>query len=201
MRATLHLVNAEYSYLADDIVALGFLPPGSDRAQIVPALTGVFQSALANGASNISFGDLSSNLGRTMYKFKFRVPPYYTLLVRSLTVLEGIALASDANYKVLSAAYPWVARRLLTDNSTDLHATLRTLLYKDGDRFQFERLEALLEQATKVGDLERRAQASSTMNARCTHSVLHATARILRVSQVEALGTMNAQSSPTQFHM
>ena len=32
-------------------------------------------------------------------QFKFRIPPYYTLLVRSLTVLEGIALASDPNYK------------------------------------------------------------------------------------------------------
>lgn len=38
--------------------------------------------------------------GRTMYKFSFKIPPYYTLLVRSLTVLEGIALASDPNYKV-----------------------------------------------------------------------------------------------------
>jgi hypothetical protein len=35
-----------------------------------------------------------------MYKYSFRIPPYYTLLVRSLSVLEGIALASDPNYKV-----------------------------------------------------------------------------------------------------
>lgn len=35
-----------------------------------------------------------------MYKYSFRLPPYYTLLVRSLSVLEGIALASDPNYKV-----------------------------------------------------------------------------------------------------
>ena len=40
--------------------------------------------------------------------------------VRSLSVLEGIALASDPNYKVLGAAYPWIARRLLTDRSPEL---------------------------------------------------------------------------------
>jgi predicted unusual protein kinase regulating ubiquinone biosynthesis (AarF/ABC1/UbiB family) len=40
-----------------------------------------------------------------------QIPAYYTLLVRSLSVLEGIALASDPQYKVLGAAYPWVARR------------------------------------------------------------------------------------------
>jgi predicted unusual protein kinase regulating ubiquinone biosynthesis (AarF/ABC1/UbiB family) len=41
-----------------------------------------------------------------MYRFSFRIPPYYTLLVRSLSVLEGIALASDPNYK---ARRPWAA--------------------------------------------------------------------------------------------
>jgi hypothetical protein len=52
--------------------------------------------------------------------------------------------------QVLGAAYPWVARRLLTDASPELQTSLRSLLYKDGDRFQFERLESLLEQAAKV---------------------------------------------------
>lgn len=61
---------------------------------------GVFQTALAGGVSNISFSTLSADLGRTMYRYSFRLPPYYTLLVRSLSVLEGIALASDPNYKV-----------------------------------------------------------------------------------------------------
>ncbi len=95
-----------------------------------PSFSGVFQKALEGGVSNLSFGDLSASLGRTMYQvcdgllkdllvilqeatclashmlrhplsqFKFRIPPYYTLLARSLTVLEGIALASDPSYKV-----------------------------------------------------------------------------------------------------
>ena len=35
-----------------------------------------------------SFGEMSNDLGRTMYEYQFRIPPYYTLLVRSLSVLE-----------------------------------------------------------------------------------------------------------------
>eukprot|EP00198_Chlamydomonas_reinhardtii_P004341 XP_001693677.1 predicted protein [Chlamydomonas reinhardtii] len=97
MTATLHLVNREYGRLAEDFVALGLLPPGTDRESVMPALTGVFSEALQGGVSNLSFGTLSSNLGVTMYNF--RIPPYYTLLVRSLSVLEGIALAADPNYK------------------------------------------------------------------------------------------------------
>lgn len=48
----------------------------------------------------------------------------------SLTVLEGIALASDRNYKVLGAAYPWIAKKVLTDRSPALRATLKELLYQ-----------------------------------------------------------------------
>ncbi|PNW73593.1 hypothetical protein CHLRE_13g565260v5 [Chlamydomonas reinhardtii] len=150
MTATLHLVNREYGRLAEDFVALGLLPPGTDRESVMPALTGVFSEALQGGVSNLSFGTLSSNLGVTMYKYSFRIPPYYTLLVRSLSVLEGIALAADPNYKVLGSAYPWIARRLLTDPSPDLRIALRRLLYSESTgRFRFDRLESLLRQAAK----------------------------------------------------
>ena len=156
IRATLHLVNREYEALADDFVTLGMLPKDSDKAKIVPALTSVFAAALAGGVNNLSFGALSANLGRTMYEFSFQIPAYYTLLVRSLSVLEGIALASDPNYKVLGAAYPWVARRLLTDTTPELRATLTSLLYKNG-RFDFKRMESLLTQAARpTGRPQRR---------------------------------------------
>jgi len=131
------------------------LPEDSDKEKIVPALTGVFAEALAGGVNNLSFGDLSSNLGRTMYEFKFQIPSYYTLLVRSLSVLEGIALRSDPNYKVLSSAYPWVARRLLTDTSPELRDTLLALLYKDG-KLNFKRMQSLLTQSTRSTGLPQR---------------------------------------------
>lgn len=41
IRATLHLVNREFTELAKDLVILGFLPAGADKSVIVPALTGV----------------------------------------------------------------------------------------------------------------------------------------------------------------
>ena len=50
----------------------------------------------------------------------FRVPAYYALILRSLTVLEGLALSADPNYKLLGRAYPYMARRLLTDPAPQL---------------------------------------------------------------------------------
>ncbi|PSC70755.1 putative aarF domain-containing kinase chloroplastic [Micractinium conductrix] len=167
MRATLHLVNREFEALADDFVTLGMLPKaeGDEKASIVPALTGVFEEALRGGVSNLSFGELSGNLGRTMYSFKFQIPAYYTLLVRSLSVLEGIALASDTDYKVLGAAYPWIARRLLTDTTPELRSTLVSLLYKDG-QFNFRRMESLISQAVRpTGRPQPRRSADGTRSA------------------------------------
>ncbi|KAF5839993.1 ABC1 family-domain-containing protein [Dunaliella salina] len=143
--SVLNLVNREYHRLADDFVSLGLLPEGIDKSKVVPALTEVFQTALAAGVTKMSFTQLSSDLGRTMYQFNFRIPPYYTLLVRSLTVLEGIALASNPDYQVLGSAYPWIARRLLTDRTPEMRDTLRALLYDQYGRFRFVRLESLLQ--------------------------------------------------------
>ncbi|EFJ17140.1 hypothetical protein SELMODRAFT_115212, partial [Selaginella moellendorffii] len=50
----------------------------------------------------------------------------------SLTVLEGIAITIDPNYKVLGRSYPWIARKVLTDDSPTLRSTLYNLLYKVG---------------------------------------------------------------------
>ena len=45
------------------------------------------QAALSEGVSNISFGELSGNLGAAMYQYSFRIPAYYTLLVRTSHLL------------------------------------------------------------------------------------------------------------------
>ena len=64
------------------------------------------------------------------------VPAYYALILRSLTVLEGLALYADPNFKVLAASYPYFAKRLLTDPNPYLRDALIELLFKDG-KFRF----------------------------------------------------------------
>jgi len=44
--------------------------------------------------------------------------------------LEGIAISFNPNYKVLGSSYPWIARKVLTDNSPKLRSTLQALLCK-----------------------------------------------------------------------
>ncbi|KAE8811887.1 putative aarF domain-containing protein kinase [Hordeum vulgare] len=149
IEACLHLVNRDFDGLAKDFVTLGLLPATAQKDEVTKALTGVFEGAVNKGVQNISFGDLSGNLGQTMYKFKFQIPSYFSLVIRSLAVLEGIAISFNPNYKVLSSSYPWIARKVLTDNSPNLRSTLYTLLYKDGT-FQIDRLESLLTESLRA---------------------------------------------------
>ncbi|KAL3845858.1 hypothetical protein ACJIZ3_003261 [Penstemon smallii] len=149
IEACLHLVNRDYDALAKDFVTLGLLPPTADKEAVTMALTGVFRNAVSKGVSNISFGDLLGNLGTTMYKFKFRIPSYFSLVIRSLAVLEGIAISVNPDYKVLGSTYPWIARKVLSDSSPKLRSSLQDLLYKDGV-FRIDRLESLLTESLRA---------------------------------------------------
>ncbi|CAH1429490.1 unnamed protein product [Lactuca virosa] len=149
IQACLHLVNKDYDALAKDFVTLGLLPATADKDEVTKALTGVFQNAVSKGVQNISFGDLSGNLGTTMYKFKFQIPSYFSLVIRSLAVLEGIAINNDPNYKVLGGTYPWIARKVLTDTSPQLRSSLQALLYEEGV-FRIDRLESLLSESLRA---------------------------------------------------
>uniref|UniRef100_A0A7N0VBR9 Protein kinase domain-containing protein n=1 Tax=Kalanchoe fedtschenkoi TaxID=63787 RepID=A0A7N0VBR9_KALFE len=149
IEACLHLINQDFKALSEDFVTLGLLPPTAEKEAVTKALTGVFESAVSKGVGNISFGDLLADLGRTMYKFKFRIPSYFSLVIRSLAVLEGIAISFDPSYKVLGSTYPWIARKVLTDSSPQLQSTLKGLLYKDSV-FRIDRLESLLSESLRA---------------------------------------------------
>ncbi|BBH09025.1 Protein kinase superfamily protein [Prunus dulcis] len=149
IEACLHLVNRDFGALAKDFVTLGLIPPTADKEAVTKALTGVFQNAVAKGVRNISFGDLLGDLGTTMYKFKFRIPSYFSLVIRSLAVLEGVAIGTNPDYKVLGSTYPWIARKVLTDSSPELKSSLHALLYEEGI-FKIDRLESLLSEALRA---------------------------------------------------
>ncbi|MQL70545.1 hypothetical protein Taro_002855 [Colocasia esculenta] len=112
-----HMVNRDYEAMARDYYALDFLSPDVDVSPIVPALRSFFDDALNSTVSELNFKTIVDGLGNVLYQFPFNVPAYYALILRSLTVLEGLALYADPNFKVLAASYPYFAKRLLTDSN------------------------------------------------------------------------------------
>jgi predicted unusual protein kinase regulating ubiquinone biosynthesis (AarF/ABC1/UbiB family) len=146
IEAIVHVINREFDSLAKDYVKLEFLTPDIDLTPIVPAFAKVFANAEGASVADLNIKSITDDLSALMYEYPFRVPPYYALIIRSLVTLEGIAIYIDPNFKVLSEAYPYVAKRLLTDPSNELRTSLQELLFKDG-KFRWNRLENLLKNA------------------------------------------------------
>ncbi|MGB7563844.1 MAG: AarF/ABC1/UbiB kinase family protein [Prochlorococcaceae cyanobacterium] len=153
IQAVVHLVNRNFSALSHDFVQLGFLAETVDLEPIVPAFEKVFGQAIEQGVSRMDFKAVTDDLSGVMYRFPFQVPPYYALIIRSLVTLEGIALSVDPNFKILGAAYPYFARRLMEDPDPELRESLREMLF-DGDQFRWQRLDNLITSASLQDQLD-----------------------------------------------
>jgi predicted unusual protein kinase regulating ubiquinone biosynthesis (AarF/ABC1/UbiB family) len=153
IQAVVHLVNRNFGKLSKDFVSLGFLAEDVNLEPIVPAFEGVFGQAIEMGVSRMDFKAVTDDLSGVMYRFPFRVPPYYALIIRSLVTLEGIALSVDPDFKILGAAYPYFARRLMEDPDPSLRESLKEMLF-DGDIFRWQRLDNLVASASQGSELD-----------------------------------------------
>jgi len=151
IEAVVHLVNRDFEALAYDYIKLDFLKPDTDLTPIIPALGAVFGNALGASVAELNFKSITDKMSAMMYELPFSVPAYYALIIRSMVTLEGIAIGIDPNFKVLSKAYPYIAKRLLIDPSPELRNSLKDLLFKDGT-FRWNRLENLLKNAQNSQD-------------------------------------------------
>jgi len=146
IEAIVHMVNRDFEGLASDYVKLEFLTPETDLSPIIPALAGVFNNALGASVAELNLKSITDEFSALMYEYPFRVPAYYALIIRSLVTLDGIAITVDPDFKVLSKAYPYVSKRLLTDPAPQLRGSLQALLFQNGS-FRWNRLENLLKNA------------------------------------------------------
>jgi predicted unusual protein kinase regulating ubiquinone biosynthesis (AarF/ABC1/UbiB family) len=141
--ALVHLVNKDYTDLAEDFVKLGFLTPDTNICPIVPALEAVLGNAIGKNVGDFNFKTITDEFSELMYEYPFRVPAKFALIIRSLVTQEGIALSLNPDFKIIEVGYPYIARRLLTGESPELRRRLLNVLFKDG-KFQWQRLENLI---------------------------------------------------------
>ena len=150
IEAIAHLIHRDYSEIGNDFVNLDFIPRGVDTSPIVPALARVFEAALAGGgAKSINFQELAADLAEITFKFPFRIPPYFALIIRAISVLEGIALVGNPEFAIIDEAYPYIARRLMTDGSPRLKAAFRYMIYGKGESLDVDRVIDMLQALEK----------------------------------------------------
>ncbi|KAF7086929.1 hypothetical protein CFC21_090172 [Triticum aestivum] len=140
IEAIAHLIHRDYDAIVKDFVKLGFIPEGVNLDPILPVLAKVFDQALeGGGAKNINFQELAADLAQITFDYPFKIPPYFALIIRAIGVLEGIALVGDPEFAIVDEAYPYIAQRLLTDESPRLRSALRYTIYGKTGVFDAER--------------------------------------------------------------
>ncbi|CAK9010824.1 unnamed protein product [Durusdinium trenchii] len=161
----MHVQANMYDECLQDLVTLEFLPEGiandkEAREVIVPRLAETLnilfdQSDLrvqrekfikqreeleASGKLEV----LQSELQNIARKYgSFQLPGYATLIIRALATLEGVGLRASSSFSLKSETFPYIARRLLTDDSLRIREALKAYLYKGRSRIAPDRLDSL----------------------------------------------------------
>ena len=140
--AIIHLANRDYKSLVDDFIDLEILPSNCDRALVEPLMDKALTPYVKGGGAvkyeeeikkiygmdgSISataggFSAMTSDAITVLNDIPFSIPPYFALLGRAIITLEGIALTGDPSYGIIMEAYPFVARKLLSEDRPEIQS-------------------------------------------------------------------------------
>ena len=145
------------------VFQLGFLKDTTQLDLLIPRLRRALKNATGGTgkASDVSFSRLQEELDAISREnvLRFSTPPFFTVIIRSLTILEGVALSVDENFRLVRGAYPYVLSQLLIPQDDDdgrTPAALQDLLVRlltvdgKGEEIEWERLRDFLSLAQKA---------------------------------------------------
>ncbi len=144
IKAIVHLINNEFLLLAKDFQKLGFLSEDQELESIVNPLREVLGDSLGKEVGNFNFKEITDKFSKLMYDYPFRVPSRFALIIRAVVSQEGLALRLDPEFKIVRIAYPYIAKKLLTDNSDEIVDILLEVIFDKDGRIQIDKLESLL---------------------------------------------------------
>lgn len=144
-----HLVNADYEKVSDDLIRLGFLPPHllnhELATEILPQLSRVLsQLVRGGGLQQMDVEQIIADLMGLAKDYAIVIPPYFATILRAFSILEGIGLKSNPNYVIIDECYPYICKRLLTDDSPRARTALKYFLYGKKEQLDAQRVEGIL---------------------------------------------------------
>ncbi|KAG4969564.1 hypothetical protein JHK85_035985 [Glycine max] len=129
LASIIHIVNGDWASLVRALVDMDVVRPGTNIRLVTLELEQALgEVEFKEGIPDVKFSRVLGKIWTVALKHHFPMPPYITLVLRSLASLEGLAIAADTNFNTFEAAYPYVVRKLLTDNS----AATRNILHWEG---------------------------------------------------------------------
>ncbi|CAL0300629.1 unnamed protein product [Lupinus luteus] len=145
LASIVHIVNGDWASLVRALIDMDVVRPGTNIRLVTQELEHALgEVEFKEGIPDVKFSRVLGKIWSVALKHHFRMPPYYTLVLRSLASFEGLAIAADKNFKTFEAAYPYVVRKLLTENSAATKNILHSALLNRKKEFQWQRLSLFL---------------------------------------------------------
>jgi len=153
--AITHVANSEYDMIADDFVRLGFLRPGTDTTEIVPAIGDIWVDSMGTSIRDFNFRTVTARFSKLVYRFPVRIPERFSLVFRALLQQEGICICIDPEFSIIEVALPFASKRLLSDPDPTLLRELQSIVIGEENGrpvFQWDRVTSLVTLAKQARD-------------------------------------------------
>ena len=150
--AFFHVVSKDASGIADDLIALDFLKPGTSPEVVKPVVEKMFEFHLNRKLKDVNFKELTYDLADVMYDYPFRLPSNFTYIMRALMTLEGIGIITDPEFNFFETAKPYAKEFMLRREGNDFRkAFVSKLMGRDeGGRIDWDRTWKLAKMAFRT---------------------------------------------------
>jgi predicted unusual protein kinase regulating ubiquinone biosynthesis (AarF/ABC1/UbiB family) len=152
------LANRDYRNIIQDFSALGFLPADIDAAKYQPNFATAFDNVLSRGAKNVAFSDVTQGLIAATLDMPFGLPEYFALILRMVGTLEGIAVQADESWIFVDAAFPFVAKKMIMEESSK--DILQEMIVDNNGKLSLTRISLLLESFESFSEKNTRSVGS-----------------------------------------
>src|SRR5688572_17167990 len=151
--AFFHVVGKDPAGIADDLIALDFLKPGTNPSVVRSVVEKMFEFHLNLKLKDVNFKELTYDLADVMYDYPFRLPSNFTYIMRALMTLEGIGIITDPEFNFFETAKPYAKEFMFRREGKDLRKMLTDkLLGRDteGGKIDWDRTWKLAKLAAKT---------------------------------------------------
>jgi len=150
--AFFHVVGKDPAGIAQDLIDLDFLKPGTDPRIVRPVVEKMFEFHLNLKLKDVNFKELTYDLADVMYDYPFRLPSNFTYIMRALMTLEGIGIITDPEFNFFETAKPYAKEFMLRREGADFRRQfVSKLLGRDeGGKIDWNRTWKLAKMAFKT---------------------------------------------------
>ena len=117
--AFFHVVSKDAGGIAQDLIELDFLKPGTNPNIVRSVVEKMFEFHLDRKLKDINFKELTYDLADVMYDYPFRLPSNFTYIMRALMTLEGIGIITDPEFNFFETAKPYAKEFMFRREGND----------------------------------------------------------------------------------